>query len=223
MVDHTTQLTQVLPFWERLAASQRSLLTDNTMEIRYFKGMIVSSTENECIGVLTIIEGGLRVLMRSPDGREITLYRLKPGDVCILSASCLLHNITFDVTIEAEEDTLSLRTGIAAWQHLQNESLYVENFSLRLAVSRFSDVMWAMEQLLFSRLDRRIAAFLFDESTKTGSDCVNLTHERIASYVGSAREAVSRMLKQFEAEGFVALQRGGVAIINRESLRKLLQ
>ena len=166
MNSHTARLAQALPFWDGLAATQRSIITDNTTAIRYSKGIVVSNTENECIGVLTILEGGLRVYLLSPDGRAITLYRLKPGDVCILSASCLLRNITFDVMIEADEDTLALRTSIAAWQHLQNESLVVENFALRLAVSRFSDVIWAMEQLLFSRLDSRLAAFLFDESAR---------------------------------------------------------
>ena len=88
-------------------------------------------------------------------------------------------------------------------------------FALEAAVSRFSDVMWVMQQILFMSFDRRLAIFLLDEAAKTGSDTIHMTHEQIAKYMGSAREVVSRMLKYFSSEGMVELSRGGLKILDK--------
>jgi CRP/FNR family transcriptional regulator len=107
------------------------------------------------------------------------------------------------------------------YAQLQDENVYVENFTLRVTAERFSEVMWAMEQILFMSFDRRLAIFLLDETAKTGADNVTMTHEQIARYVGSAREVVSRMLKYFAKEGLVAVHRGGVEILDKQKLRSL--
>lgn len=98
----------------------------------------------------------------------------------------------------------------------------VRIFALETAVSRFSDVMWVMQQILFMSMDKRLAIFLFNESVRTGSDTIELTHGQIARYMGSAREVVSRMLKYFASEGIVKASRGGVTILDKKRLRKLI-
>ena len=100
-------------------------------------------------------------------------------------------------------------------------AILVRIFSLELAVSRFSDVMWAMQQILFLSMDKRLAIFLTDEASRLNSDTIPLTHEQIAKYMGSAREVVSRMLKYFAAEGLVEVSRKGVKLLNRKKLRDL--
>lgn len=105
-------------------------------------GFNLHSTDSECLGVLLIKSGGLRVYILSEDGREITLYRLSPGDICILSASCILNNITFDVHIDAESRTDAYLINIGAFSKLSNQNVYVENFAYRNTIERFSDVMW---------------------------------------------------------------------------------
>ncbi|MEG1868671.1 MAG: helix-turn-helix domain-containing protein, partial [Clostridiales bacterium] len=92
----------------------------------------------------------------------------------------------------------------------------------KLATTRFSQVMWAMQQILFMTMDKRLAIFLNDELLKTKGDTIKLTHEQIAKYMGSAREVVSRMLKYFAQEGMVELSRGGIKIIDHEKLKKLI-
>jgi CRP/FNR family transcriptional regulator len=171
--------------------------------------------------VLIVKSGELRTYMLSEDGRDITLYRLGKGDVCILSASCVLSNITFDVYIDAERDTEVLLISSAVFSRLMEENVYAENFALRVAADRFSDVMWAMEQILFMSFDRRLAVFLLYETAKIETDTLPLTHEQIARYMGSAREVVSRMLKHFSKESIVVLSRGGVRVLNKERLRQL--
>lgn len=210
----------LLPFWDKISNKEADSLIANTKSVLYRQGDNVHSADNKCVGVLIVKSGELRTYILSEDGKEITLYRINQGDVCILSASCLLNNITFDVHIDAERDTEVLLINSGIFAQIQNNNPYVENFALRVAVDRFSDVMWAMEQILFMSFDRRLAVFLLDETAKTGSDSLALTHEQIAKYMGTAREVVSRMLKYFEKEGIVVLRRGYVEILNKERLRR---
>lgn len=211
-----------LGFMDKLSREEAKLLLENTSTVKYRQGENIYSANNDCVGVMLVKSGELRTYILSEDGRDVTLYRLFAGDVCILSASCLLKNITFDVQIDAEADSDVLLVNPVLYSQLQSTNVYVENFSLKIAADRFSDVIWAMEQMLFMRFDRRLAIFLLDESSKTGSDDIKLTHEQIARYMGSAREVVSRMMKHFENSGMVTMYRGGVKITDKPQLKKLI-
>lgn len=208
-------------FWDHLTGEQQRFLLDNLFPVHYEKGDIIHNGAYSCIGVVYLKAGGLRVFMLSDEGKEITLYRLGPGDFCVLSASCILQNITFDVCVEAETATDGLLIPASQYHRLMEQNIYAENFTNLLVVDRFSNVMWAMEQLLFMRFDKRLAIFLLDELSKTGDVNIRLTHEQIAKYMGSAREVVSRMLKYFAREGLIEMSRGGIRILDREKLREL--
>lgn len=214
-------LSQHFPAWKHLSESDQAGMLENTARLHYPKGMVIHGGESDCIGVLLIQSGTLRTYMLSEEGREITLYRMGRGDWCILSASCILTAINFDVYIDAEEDTEVLLIGSPFFVRLQERNVYVECFSYKLAAERFSDVMWAMQQILFMSMDKRLAVFLWDELSRTEGDTIRMTHEQIAKYMGSAREVVSRMLKYFAEESIVALSRGGIKILNKEKLRVL--
>lgn len=221
--DLSKELSLRLPFWKNLSATEEAMITSGTKQIFYKQGENIHSPSNECVGVLLVKEGELRTYMLSDGGKEVTLFRLGAGESCVLSASCLLSNITFDVYIDAQKDTEVILISSATFAKLQEKNVYVENFALRIAADRFSDVMWTMEQILFMSLDARLAVFLLDEISTTGQDNLMLTHEQIAKHIGSAREVVSRMLKYFEKEGIVELYRGGVQITDKQSLRRLTQ
>lgn len=216
-----TLLKQYFPFWDQITKNEQKAFIDNVQIKRYSKGQNIYSADNECLGVTLVLKGELRTYMLSDDGKEITLYRLKSGEICILSASCLLKNITFDVFIDADSDCEVLLVNSSFFESLQQNNIYVENFALKVAVGRFSDVMWSMEQMLFYKIDKRLALFLIDESNKTKSDVLKITHEQIAKYIGSAREVVSRMLKTFERQEIVSLSSGQIQIINKEKLNGL--
>lgn len=211
-----------LGFWDKLNDSEKNLLESNITKVSYHKGANIHSTESECIGVLLIQSGEFRVYILSEDGREITLYRHSQGDICILSASCVLNSITFDVHIEAEVDTEAYLINIGTFSKLSSQNVYVENFAYKNTIERFSDVMWAMEQILFMSLDKRLAIFLSDEITKTNSTELHITHEQIAKYIGSAREVVSRMLKVFQSQGILEQSRGSIHVLDKSKLRKLI-
>lgn len=211
-----------LPFFEHLTASQQEFLRHNSMIRTFPKGSCLHGNDEQCLGVVLVKSGMLRTYMLSDDGREITLYRLYGGDMCVLSASCILESITFDVFIDADEDSEVVIINAASFNKLKEENIYVEAFVYKTATERFSDVMWAMQQILFMRADQRLAVFLLDETSKTGSDKVNMTHEQVAKYMGSAREVVSRLLKYFSNEGIVELSRGGIRIIDRKKLQSFI-
>ena len=140
----------------------------------------------------------------------------------MLSASCVLESITFDVFIDAEEDSECVVVGGCAYANMSERISEVKIFALETAVSRFSDVMWVMQQILFMSFDKRLAIFLLDECSKNGSDNIKMTHEQIAKYMGSAREVVTRMLKYFVSEGLISASRSeGIKLIDKKALRNL--
>ena len=126
------------------------------------------------------------------EGRELTLYRLFPRDMCLFSASCVLRGIQFDVLVEAERDTTALFLPAEVYQGLMEESAAVANYTSELMADRFSEVMWRMDQILSKKLDGRLAALLVEESRLAESASLRLTHDQLARHLGSAREVVSR-------------------------------
>lgn len=211
---------EIFPFWDRISEGDRAYICQNSYDITYPKGKNIHDG-SECSGVILVRSGCIRLYIMSEEGRDITLYRLYKGDLCMLSASCVLDAITFDVFLDAEEDSQCCVIGGPAFAVVSQRNPDIRIFALETAVSRFSDVMWVMQQVLFMSMDQRLAIFLLDESARTGSDTIALTHEQIARYMGSAREVVSRMLKYFANEGFVEVFRGGIHILDRKRLRDL--
>ena len=211
---------KIFPFWNEIPESDREFICRNSFSLTYPKGAGIHDG-NECSGVIFVRSGSLRLSMMSENGKDITLYRLHPGDMCMLSASCVLKAITFDVMIDAEEDSECYVIGGPAFAALSERVPDIRIFALETAVGRFSDVMWVMQQILFMSMDKRLAIFLLDESARTGVDTITLTHGQIARYIGSAREVVSRMLKYFAGEGIVEVSRGDIRILDRRRLREL--
>lgn len=216
-------LRQAFPFWKHLSPEEQRDLNGAVTETHYKKGSHLHGWDGECTGIILVKTGQLRAYMLSEDGREITLYRLSDGDVCILSAACVLDTITFDVFIDAVTDADILLIATNVYNRIAKENVYVECYGYKTATERFSDVMWAMQQILFMGIDKRLAIFLYDEMVKTKSAEIRMTQEEIAKNMGSAREVVSRMLKYFSGEGIVEIGRGRVLITDKEKLRKLTQ
>lgn len=214
-------MENILPFWKHLTEQQKNdLLSCTTLRTVPAQTTLYSGA-SECVGIAVVKTGSLRVYITSLEGKEITLFRLYPNEICVLSASCLLDSITFDVSIQADAASEIYVIPSAFYKKLMEENIYVENCTYKLTIEKFSDVMWTMEQILFMGLDQRLAIFLLDESAKTHSHPISLTHAQIAGYIGSAREAVSRMLKYFESEGILKLSRGSIEITGLDKLKAI--
>ncbi len=210
----------IFPFWDTIPEGERIYICQNSHTAAFSTGEHIYNG-NDCFGVIFVRSGSIRLYMMSDEGRDITLYRLHPGDMCMLSASCVLESITFEVFADAEEDSRCYVISGPAFAAVSQRNPDIKIFALETAVSRFSDVMWVMQQILFMRMDKRLAIFLSDEAARTGSDAILLTQGQIARYMGSAREVVSRMLKYFAKEGIVEVSRSGVKILDRKRLRQL--
>ncbi len=216
-----THPLEQLPFWPSLSERERDMVRRSAVLRRYEKGALIHDGGNECLGMLLLLSGEIRTYLLSDEGREVTLYRLYAGDVCVLSASCVISQITFDTQISAQQETEVLIIPASIVAALREEDLSLRCFLYELATQRFSDVMWAMQQILFKGLDRRLAGFLLDEAERTGSSTVRMTHEQIAQHISSAREAVARMLKNFSEDGLVSLKRGAITLLDRSALNDL--
>ena len=215
------QFRKTFSFWDKMSENDKETFLRSSQGVKFQKGSNIHDG-NDCTGVILIRSGSLRLYLLSEDGKEITLYRLFSGDMCMLSASCVLDSITFDVLVDAEEDSECVVVGGCAYEDLARRLPEAKIFALETALARFSDVMWVMQQILFMSMDKRLAIFLLDEIAKTGYDTVKLTHEQIAKYMGSAREVVSRMLKYFTTEGIISSSRSeGIKILDKRRLRAL--
>lgn len=211
----------IFPFWETLCVNDQELLCRYTVRKNYAKGDNIHGGDGKCTGAIIVKSGCVRAYMLSEEGREITLYRLYSGDICMLSASCVLQAITFDVMVDADTECECFILNGKTFSEVANRNLNAKNFALETAVGRFSDVMWVMQQILFMSFDRRLAIFLTDELAKDGGDTVKLSNEQIAKYMGSAREVVSRMMKYFTTEGIAERTREGIKILDKAKLRAL--
>lgn len=210
-----------IPFWSKLTKGQQDLLTASVQEFQYEKGSMIHGGTLDCVGLFLVLQGQLRVYTLSDEGRELTLYRLFDRDMCLLSASCIIRGLQFDVMVSAVEDTKVLHIPTQVYQTLMQESISVTSYTNELMASHFSEVMWLMDQIMNKKLDARIAAFLLEESELRNATKLPMTHEQIANHLGSAREVVTRMLKHFQTEGMLALGRGSIEILDQEPLRKL--
>ncbi|WP_130805671.1 Crp/Fnr family transcriptional regulator [Senegalia massiliensis] len=210
-----------LNFWSNLDEEDKNLIINTSIIRKFEKNEAIHNNLNSCSGVLIVKSGIIRTYLLSEEGKEVTLYRVNKNETCVLSASCAIKNINFDVHIDSETRGEIISIDINVINKL-SKNLYVENFLLKQTVNRFSDVMFAIEQILFLKFDQRLASFLLDESYRNEKSVLTLTHEQIARHLGTAREVVSRMLKHFSKEGYVRLSRGKITTLNNTSLEKLI-
>ena len=217
------QLRDCFPFWKALTKEQQNTMEESAVKRTFEKGTLLHAGGEDCVGLIAVAEGLLRVYTVSEEGKEMTMYRLLERDVCLFSASCIFQDIRFDVMVSAAEDTTVYHIPAELYRRLMETSLPVMEYTSRLMASRFSDVMWLMDQVMNKKLDSRLAAFLLEEAGRTGTDRLELTHEQIGGHLGSAREVVSRMLKHFQKEGLVQLGRGSITLTDEEGLTRLAQ
>ena len=215
------ELQSYFPVWDKLTPAQQERLQGSVASRTVKKGTSLHSGSMDCTGLLLVRQGQLRAYILSDEGREITLYRLFDRDICLFSASCMMRSIQFEVMIEAEKDTELWVIPADIYKGITEESAPAANFTNEIMASRFSEVMWLMEQIMWKSFDKRLAAFLLEESTLEEDNTLKLTHETIANHLGTAREVVTRMLRYFQSEGMVNLARGTVEITDANKLEAL--
>ena len=215
------EFAEYFPIWDKLTPSEKERLSRGAVLRQVKKGALLHNGSMDCLGLLLVREGQLRAYIYSDTGREVTIYRLFERDICLFSASCIMQSIQFDITIEAEKDSLIWVIPPELYKDVMEQSAPLANYTSQIMASRFTDVMWLVEQIMWKSLDQRLAAFLLEESSLEDSPVLRLTHEKIASHMGTAREVITRMLRYFQEEGMVSLSRGTITIQDPERLARL--
>ncbi len=209
-----------LPFLRDADPEFRRVFAESAKRVHLNAGQFICMEEDQCAGLPIVIEGTARVYKMSDSGRELTLYRIDGGDSCVLTASCLASDRYFPAFAVAE-------TEIDAWFVSATDfRLWLDTYSgwrryvFDLFAGRMSSVIELVEEIAFSQMDVRLAMYLVDEAGRSGGP-IQRTHEHIATDLGTSREVVSRLLKDFEKQSMVQLSRGSIGIIDSEGLSRL--
>ena len=212
---------ETLPFWKELTDDQKQLLSTHIIERSFQKGDILNHGSQECTGLEMMVKGQARIFMMSPLGNEITLYRLLEQDVCVLSAACMIHSLTFTVSMEFETDAVILLIPKQILQIVSSQNCRVKDFTMELVADRFSSVMNTMHDVMFSSNEHRLAQALLTQMQLQEAASLQLTHDTLAHELGTAREVVSRLLKQFQRDGLLQQSRGCITILDKQRLTRL--
>ncbi len=215
-------ISAYFPIWNKLNTSDQRSLAAYASERHFKKGDLIHMG-GDCMGLILVTSGQLRAYTVSEDGREITLYRLFERDICLFSASCMMKSLQFDIAISAEKDTDAILIPSEVYRRIMEGSAPFANYTNEIMASRFSDVMWLIDQIMWKSLDRRLAEFLLNESNIDGTSILKITHEAIGNHLGNPREVITRMLKYLQTEGMVKLSRGTVEIIDENKLMALTE
>lgn len=216
-----SDLQEMLPFWKSIKKDTQEKLVQSSEPVTFSPGTVMHAGREECSGLFLVLEGRVRAYIVTEQGKEVTLFRLLSRDICIFSASCIMKNISFDIFVSAETEVKAVRIPAKFYHEMTSQELTVANYTNELLSSRMSDVMWILEQIVFTSFDKRLAHFLLEEGELEESDVLSITHEQIANHLGSAREVVSRMLRYFSNEGFVKVERGSIRLLDKEGLENV--
>ena len=212
---------QVLPFWKDLTETEKQMLLTHTALEEYEKGVLLHIDGGDCAGVQIVKEGQVRVYITSPSGGEITLYRLVEGDVSILSASCMIKGMDISLDMMMESDTVLYTIPKEIYKKLNDTNTAVKDYTMEMVSERFSDVMWLFNQYVFSNAASRLAGAILEDMALAGEVKFSITHDVLARDMGTAREVVTRLLKQFQTEGYVRLSRGYIEVLDAKALKKI--
>lgn len=218
------ELVSRLPYWDALQDTEKELVQSAAIVRSLSAGSLLHGNTDagaSCLGMFYVLSGEVRAYIVSDEGREITLFHIRAGESCVLSASCLISQISFETQLVIAKDAEILIIPSAAFGTLTEQNIYVRCFMLELATERFSAVMRVMESMIFKRFDQRLAHFLLGEYKKTGNCEIRMTQEQIAEQVNSAREVVARMLKQFVNDGLISVQRGKILLKDAVGLERI--
>jgi len=213
----TSAMLTAFPALNDLSASAARELS-NLKPMQVSKGTVLFRDGDACLGYVFVIQGSLRVQKMDPEGREIVLYRVEDGQTCMLTTSCLLGNRAYPAEGIAEETTELVLLPATRFDELLAEAAF-RRFALGMISDRIADLMTLIEDVAFGRMDVRLARRLLE--LDNGNHTLLLTHQQLAVELGTAREVISRVLKDLERRGHVKLNRGSITLTDTRALTQL--
>ena len=211
------QLEAQYPVLAELPQKLRAEIAAAAQSVTVPSGATLFDERQPCQGFPFVLGGAIRVSKVSASGRELPLYRVTPGETCIITSSCLLGNVPYNARGTTESETILVMLPQGMFTELLAQAPF-RNFIFNLFAERMADLMRLVEEVAFRKLDQRLAALLLGKGR-----LVHATHQQLADELGSVREMVSRLLKGFAEQGWVALGREQVEILDASGLRRLAE
>ena len=200
----------VFGFLSELGEKDKQTLRAHSVTKNLDKGQLMLGDNSRCVGIPFVMSGSIRLFRTSENGKDITIYKVEAGELCVLAAVCSFANLEYDFTAEASEDSVLSVLSVESFNHLIKESLVFREFVFSSIADKLIMALNAIEFLKFDSVESRLKNYLgrvVDEDM-----VVAATHEAIAKDIGSSREVVSRKLKELENQGLLELQRGKIKI-----------
>lgn len=217
--DSTKRLLELYPGIDGLSDEVKSQLVASAQTLTVPTGTFVFHKGDPCKSFIFVLEGQVRVQLSSEGGREVVLYRVRPGGTCALTTSCLISREEYPAEAIIEEDVTAMMFSDGEFRQALLDSEHFRQFVFQGFSRRLCAIVTRMETVALKTIDERLAAHLLKGDDDSLS---NITHQVLAAEIGTAREVVSRKLKRFESDGLIRSSRGRVEILDRENLQALL-
>lgn len=199
-------MTQILP--------DRSSLKNYGITKTFKAGDVIVGEDSSMHSIPIVLSGSLKVMQSDDDYREMVMYYLQPGETCVMSFLAALYNDTSKVKAVAEEETEIVFIPIGKMRELMSKDPKWLNYIFQIYHKRFEELLDVVNAIAFKRMDERLLQFLKKKAEVSGSNDIKITHEQLGQELGTAREVVSRLLKQMEVEGLVELGRNRITLSN---------
>ncbi len=206
----TENLLNKFSFYEKMSDKDRALLRDTVLRKELNKGQILMGDNQRCNGIPLIVKGTLRLFRISDKGREMTLYRIKEGELCILAAVCTMGDVEYDFSTEAEKDSVLLSIPPDIFKELFAKSEVFKTYIFNTLAQKLIMSIETIEMLIFDSIEDRILEYL--QKNADGSGAVKTTHEKMAIDLGSSREVITRQLKKMSQKDLLFLSRGKIIL-----------
>ncbi len=213
----------ILPFLKDADNVLVSSMLDDSIRYSINSGTTLMEHGELCNNVIIVLKGRIRVYRISQEGKEITLYRIGGGETCILSMGCVMDHDPLDAVAYVEEPTDLLAIPANLFNEILDKCPHFRKYLFKMLLKALSDVMMLTEEITFHGVNKRIASYLINKSSETRSMILYVTHETIARELGTAREVVSRMIKEFSSHGILEVSRGKIKILESSSLEEIMQ
>ncbi len=218
-MDKLARLIDKFPTLDKMEESAKALIAQHVIFKKAPTGSLLFSEGNTCQGYVLLLAGTVKVQKISESGREIVLYRVEERETCIMTANCLLANSDYKAQGVAESDIELAIIPQQYFNQLLGASELFRNFVFEVYAARMSTLMMLIEEVVFKKLDERLAKLLLEKAShKASNDELTITHQELATELGSVREVVSRQMKNFERQGLITLSRGKINICDRQAL-----
>lgn len=207
------------PFMQSTDPDFRNAFFGKAQYLQIGKRQVVAMEGDRCQGLALVLSGSVRIYKMTPAGREITLYHIPEGDSCVLTASCIMSDSTFPATAETETDVeLILVPSLNARDWLSGNDAWCA-FIFGLVAKRLASIIMTLEDVAFLKMNVRLAHYLVENADDSGT--LHVTHQHIADELGTSREVVTRLLKEFENDGLLETHRGNIVIRDAAGIRAL--